>query len=68
MDIDVLTDKEKKLVENTQPKIREAMAFYFKSGFSKDEKKIKVARERLRKIIQPSVRSGLELGLKWLKG
>lgn len=68
MDIDILTDKEAKLVETTQPKFKEAMDFYIKAGLSKDEKKIKQAKERLKKVIAPSVRSGLELGLKWLKG
>ena len=68
MDINVLTEKEKSLVKQTQPKVREAMAKLFKAGFSKDEKKIKIAKENLRKIIQPSVRAGLVLGLQWLKG
>ena len=67
MDINALTEKEAKLVRLTQPKIKEAIGELFKAGFKRDKKKTTVAKDKLKKVIRPSVISGLTLGVKWLK-
>jgi|TARA_B100001964_G_C14237912_1_gene603430 hypothetical protein len=67
MNINALTEKEAKLVRLTQPKIKEAIGGLIRAGFKRDEEKIIVAKKKLRKVIRPSVISGLTLGVKWLK-